>query len=226
MTTAQTAASDGQTRTLVGTALLAALFIVLPGAGHGQPAAAPDPLAHAQALIAAAANGDTAFRANSAGAVMQLQSGAVCVPGAEKMLLTGVDVFPTAPLGSDVGCEYRLQGGGLTNVFISPLGSRDYPQTIVEIIRDIVKLHPDAAPTTGPLTATLPSLEAAKAEAFTVSVDGQPCITSVWIARQGSWLITVRATYPAASRHDPELLSSFQVLNVQTAIQKHAAAAG
>ena len=201
-------------------ALLVAAALTFPGNGRSQPGATSDALAHVQAIVAAAPNGDRAFRADAGGVVVQVQSGAVCVQGAAKMLLTKVEVFPTPPLGSDVGCEYQLQGGGLTSIFVSPLGSTNFDQAVDEIVRDIVKLHPGASLTNGPLTATLPSLEAPRAAAFAMSIDGQPSITSVWIARQGKWLITVRATYPASARHDPELLSSFQVLNIQSAIQR------
>jgi hypothetical protein len=178
--------------------------------------------ARSQALINSVDGGGRAFTVKPSGVVIHTQSGMACVPGAEKMRLTGLLVNGDTAVGADVGCDYVIPDGKIS-VFAMRARGRTLQTLAAAAAAAIGRTFPNArqaAP--GPLTATYPGLSTPMAGSFSVTVGGKPAISSVWLAEEGDWLIEERATYPAASRHDPELLAGIQLAMTQKAIHDHA----
>jgi hypothetical protein len=206
--------------------IAAAPIVVFILAFIGLPAlaAAPDDAgqpATTQQLIQALQGGSTVFRADPHGAAIHLQSGMVCVPGAQQMRLSRLFVGPTGAIGDDVGCDYVMPDGK-TTVFATRLGTRTLQAATVDVARAIKLTFPDAQQISGPMVASYPGLQTPIAGSWSCTFNGKPSITSVWLVQGGDWLIEVRATYPAGERHDPELLASMAVINAQMSISKSA----
>ena len=195
-------------------ALIALPAVAAAPDGAGQPATA-------QQLIQAVKGGSTVFRAEPSGAAVHIQSGMVCVPGAQQMRLSGLLVGPIGAIGDDVGCDYIVPDGKIT-VFATRLGTRTLQAAAVDVARVIKLAFPDAKQIGGPMIASYPGLQTPIAGSWSFTSDGKPSITSVWLGRGGDWLIEVRATYPAGERHDPELLASVTLINAQMSIGKSA----
>jgi hypothetical protein len=204
----------------------AALWAIGAGPAWSQDAAGPkdNPAeqSRSQALINSVDDGGQAFTAGPSGLVTHVQSGMACVPGAEKMRLMGLLVNRAVPVGDDVGCDYVTPDGKIS-VFATRAQGRTLQTLAAAVGVAIAKTFPGAQSATGPMVATYPGLSTPMAGSFAVTFNGKPCITSVWLAKEGDWLIEERATYPAASRHDPELLASLQLVMAQKAIHDHAA---
>ena len=58
------------------------------------------------------------------------------------------------------------------------------------------------------------------ARSFATEIDGRPMLTSVWIAQERGWFVTVRSTYPAEPRHDPEFMAAVMFLYAQIAVRQ------
>jgi hypothetical protein len=202
-------------------AIVAALCAMGAGPAWSQVAPGlkdnPAEQARSQALINAVEGAGQAFTVEPSGVVIHNQSGMACVPGAEKLRLMGLLVNSAA----DVGCDYVIPDGKIS-VFAMRAQGRTLQTLAAAAGVAIGKTFPGAQPVTGPLTATYPGLSTPMAGSFSVTVGGKPAITSVWLAKEGDWLIEERATYPAASRHDPELLASIQLAMTQKVIHNHA----
>jgi hypothetical protein len=214
------------TRVIGGFALTASLFHAAVGYAQSAPAGGPDDpakLARAEALIAAVPGGAAIFRAGPDGVVTHPQSGLTCVPGAQKMRLQRLIVTRTSPSGDEVGCDYALGAGGKLAVFVRPAGGRSLAAIVPDVFKAAARDFPDARPAAGPMIATYPGLTEPKAASFTVMSDGQASITSVWVSQERDWIVEVRATYPATSRHDPELFASMLSIGSQLSISEHGA---
>jgi hypothetical protein len=74
------------------------------------------------------------------------------------------------------------------------------------------------------MTATHPDIAEGKgpyAHGFTITRDGKLYITAVWLSLEHGWAVKVRATFPVADRHDPELLAAMSWLFAAKTIAEH-----
>jgi hypothetical protein len=204
-------------------AVALALLLIAGGrvALADDPASAvPDPTvqAQSQALVDRTAYGRDAFRVDAAGTIIHIQSGMACPHSSALLRLGRLEISTQVPIGDDVTCDYFAPDGGKTTIFATRRGATTRAFYFTDILAAIRQKYPDARPTTGPMVASLPELGKPLAAAFTITKNGRPYVTSVWVSEERDWLIEVRATYPPEPRHDPELLASMYVIAVQKSI--------
>lgn len=173
---------------------------------------------HVQALIDSTENGALAFRTGPSGEVIHVQSGMECLPGDQAMKLTDLLVNLGAPVGDDVGCDYVTQKGKFT-ISATRRRSLAFESYAADFRRTFVWTYPTARPIDGPVVMTYDDFSQPDAGAFAVEINGEPYITSVWIAKEGGWFVGVRATYPAEPRHDPEYLAALSMMWAQKSIR-------
>lgn len=192
--------------------------VATTAAGQSQ---APNPAAaQADALIAQVPNGGQLFRATASGAVVHIQSGMVCVPGAEQMRLSKLVVGAVGRPGDDVACDYTTPTGK-TTVFATLASGQTVQQAGAAIVRALQNTFPDARPASAPLVASYPGLSDPLAASFLVTWNGRPGVTSLWVSQQGDWLVEVRATYSNQARHDAELLAAMASVNAASTIKSN-----
>lgn len=160
----------------------------------------------------------TVFKEGSKGvSIIHVNSGMNCVVGAKEFQLNKLTIFPNAPTGDDVSCDY-ITPSGITNVFVMRANGRDAASAAFEIFKAIKTVNPRAEVTKGPLTARYPGLSDPIAASFTTGEKN--ILSSVWVAETGGWLVEVRATYPTSDRHDREFLAAMAMINARVSIME------
>jgi hypothetical protein len=203
---------------------LAAALAAAPGLAM----AAQDPAEAGRALVAATqilappgpsqpgVSGEIAFRAGAQGEVTHIQSGMICLPGSNSVRLAGLTLYLSGgAAGDDVSCGYAVPGGALTLYATRTADSAE--QTMAGTIEILRAAFPDSEPTTLPRVAAGPGLTTPLVA--TLAIQGGTTITSAWVARQGDWIVKVRATYPASMRDDAELTAGVMELLGQRTVQ-------
>jgi hypothetical protein len=190
-------------------------------AQDASPAPAPpaDRLAKAQSLILEADPKGAVFRVGDTGDVVHVQSGMTCPMGGPAMSLTKLFITAGRPPGDDVACDY-VTPTGKTTIFATRLGAQTFSSATKGVFQAMRATFPGAKPAQGPMVATYSDLSAPVSGSLGVSQGGKDLITSVWMSQEHGWLVEVRATYPADSRHDPELLAAMSLVYAQKSVHE------
>jgi hypothetical protein len=187
-------------------------------------ASAAGATALAQPAVQMSPGASQAFRPTPDGKAQHIQSGMLCVRGSPQFRLAGLVAFPDAPVGDDVACDYATTAGK-TTLYATRVKGRSLEQLAPTVIGSLRSVFPDARPTDPAPTMRKPGLSASVAGSYLVTFNGKLSVSSTWLAKEGDWLLKVRATYPADARKEPELLGATLLLTAQQSVHDAASAA-
>jgi len=158
------------------------------------PAPTADPRA---ALIDAVLHGDRIFRLSGERDIQHIQSGMLCSLPAEgdASRLIYLHVFPGAPPGDDIACDYAFYGGKLTLY-----ATRNNGHTAKAVVADTSRFIEDHYPGARRVHARIPAgdgVPAIEGAAYDIAMNGRPARTKVLVALHGGWIIKIRASFPA-----------------------------
>jgi hypothetical protein len=174
-----------------------------------------DDFARSRALVEAIPDGAFYFRVGPYGAIRHLPSGMLCEIYEDRraMSLERLVLYPGGPPGDDIACVYATAGDGRIVLRARRAGQTSAAELAAAMVAAIEREHPDAK--------ALPETFAAKGSdtgplaAHSYAISGNREIASVWIAREGDWILTAEATYFADLRSTAEIQAGMAFLFAQ-----------
>jgi hypothetical protein len=172
-----------------------------------------NPVPAIERLMSAVPRNAAAFRPQSDGSVLHIQSGFVCPAALPNVNLWNLTAYPTPQPGADIGCDYGRVPRGQTgpaaeskfSIFLTrrPGATLDeafqhyrdemhgnYPNSRIK--GDLAGLNSVDVDKNGRKT-TLPPV---KSEVDEFTLANRPYINELIVTIAGGWIVEIRATYP------------------------------
>lgn len=174
----------------------------------GSATADGDLSARNRSIVAANPQAGAAFTVERDGSIRHLPSGADCPADFPNVHLADVQVFSSATIGTDVGCDYaRVDGQGrvvskLTIFLVKQVAGANLDSVFAGYEQEVRRAHPEATEVPAALHITDQSTGKDNADyraaGYTVVQDQKMYHSELIVSLFEGWVVEVRATYPNA----------------------------
>jgi len=184
--------------------ILAATLATTPGEAPSQA----DLKAHNIEIVPKATGAPGIFSVQEDGTIRHIQSGMICPADFPNVHFLSLQIYKSAAVGDDVGCDYGRSGpdgravSKLTIFATRAPADATLDAAFAHYKQEIVNQYPGAAEVPAALHIQVPQTGKDRtdyrATGYTVSANGVPRHTELITALWGQWVLEVRATYPSA----------------------------